>query len=573
MKHSFVALAFYVASISYVAAQVANPVTNTVPLSDVFPPAIPTGGVVELDEQFDPDSGDAEANTSSNLSNGTDPDTAAFGEIFIYSPNEQAVSSLDTVDTDWVIPAGVCDPTTEQPQTVPIYCSSNLNTSSCAHVMIGGAANTIVRMPSTCGPGPYARIASLNVHPNPSTLGLSAAQMAQKPTNEPVFLLTFDFDFTAIPEANEPIFMRADLSDMPGYWDDVVDAPDSRRRSVRAGRELGPMIEPRWGGSFTDWLAKLTTLSAGSNSTRDFNWNSSWTIFDQEIMCKGPPVFNATLKAGINGTAGHNMASILKQLSSHRPSPLDTSISAAPNVTAQFTVAGRANVSYDSPEMTLAAFNFSGLSVPGLITITPGLIINGSMAGNLTLDGQYTATISRNFTPVVFGFGQGESQNGDSESVDTPLNLASANQGFAFNSALDVELAGNLTIHAIPTVQLGINVLNGKLLNSSLFVSVDVHTGVHINGSVVAKEVPPPPPRPEEGLWTWTVAISDSGNSYRASSRPRAPPTPPSSVEGPGPSDAWGRRCWSLPEGYETRPLSPASPPSSPLQKNLYPTR
>jgi hypothetical protein len=103
---------------------------------------------------------------------------------------------------------------------VPIYCSKGLSSSECSHVMIGGAEHTIVKMPQNCGRGPYARVASLDLHPDQNVL--SPYHQSRKPANEPVYLLKFDYselfnrlswnlirDFAVIPEANGPVYMRA----------------------------------------------------------------------------------------------------------------------------------------------------------------------------------------------------------------------------------------------------------------------------------------------------------------------------------------------------------------------------
>ena len=63
--------------------------------------------------------------------------------------------------------------------------------SGCAHIFIGGAEHTIVRMPSSCGLGPYARVASLTPHTNQSIL--SVFHQKNKPANELVYSLTFDY--------------------------------------------------------------------------------------------------------------------------------------------------------------------------------------------------------------------------------------------------------------------------------------------------------------------------------------------------------------------------------------------
>ena len=50
--------------------------------------------------------------------------------------------------------------------------------------------------------------------------------------NIPILVLInieYFIDFAAIPEDNGPIYMRADVTDMLGYWDSVVDSPAERR--------------------------------------------------------------------------------------------------------------------------------------------------------------------------------------------------------------------------------------------------------------------------------------------------------------------------------------------------------
>lgn len=105
-----------------------------------------------------------------------------------------------------------------------MYCSIALSTSECAHVFVGGAEHTIVKLPTNCGRGPFARVASLDLHPNQDVL--STYHQSQKPADEPVYLLKFDYgksfislrsqpesycpqDFSVIPAANGPIYMRA----------------------------------------------------------------------------------------------------------------------------------------------------------------------------------------------------------------------------------------------------------------------------------------------------------------------------------------------------------------------------
>lgn len=72
----------------------------------------------------------------------------------------------------------------------------NNSATGCGHVFIGQAEHTIVKMPSSCGKGPYARIVSLDVHSDQNAL--PAMYNSLKPASESVHLLSFDYNFLAI---------------------------------------------------------------------------------------------------------------------------------------------------------------------------------------------------------------------------------------------------------------------------------------------------------------------------------------------------------------------------------------
>jgi hypothetical protein len=183
-----------------------------VPFDDIFPSDV-VEGTETFDVEFDPDvpnTGSSVYSSSYSTTN-NDENTEAFGEVFIDSPNSQSVSSMALV-SDWVVTS--CDPRSDQPQTVSMrrrfphfhfalslipvnfcqvlaYCSKSMDNSGCAHVFIGGAQHTIVQMPSSCGLGPHARVASLTPHTDQSIL--SAFHQVKKPGNELVYSLSFDY--------------------------------------------------------------------------------------------------------------------------------------------------------------------------------------------------------------------------------------------------------------------------------------------------------------------------------------------------------------------------------------------
>jgi hypothetical protein len=127
--------------------------------------------------------------------------------VFIEAPNPAAVSSVD-IHSDWVVtgcsassdkPQKVCKSSLYIHETIKIvcqvlaYCSKPMGGSGCAHVFIGGATHTIIQMPKSCGKGPYARVASLEPHPDQSILLGHGDHHKRKLADESVYALHFDY--------------------------------------------------------------------------------------------------------------------------------------------------------------------------------------------------------------------------------------------------------------------------------------------------------------------------------------------------------------------------------------------
>ncbi|KAF7354409.1 hypothetical protein MVEN_01129900 [Mycena venus] len=455
---------------------------NIIPFDNIFPDTVPEGSL-SFQEEFDPDSGvgmDSDgAGTSSQLPDDRVEDDTAFGEVFIDSPNANAVSSLE-LSTNWVVTQ--CSQTSDQPQAVAMYCKTDLATSECSHVMIGGAEHTIVKMPTTCGRGPYARVSSLTIHPNQNVL--SPFHQAQKPATEPVYLLEFDYNFAAIPTSNGPVYMRADVTDMPDYWDTVVESPPERKRWLKE-RGLDRKLEQRWWGTFKNWLAKLNTVEKDTSVSRNFHWQDTWTIFHKEVSCPGPPQFEASIDVSFTGTADLNsrygfylQATVVPPAGELFPAPMARRViaihsvqaayvyfSADANAQAQFTLSGEASLQYDSSMIQFASFGFPGLYYPGLLTI---------VTGQLSVSGQFTTRVGYTFPTISFNFGKT-----DPDVVSPAVTPGIFVHGIDLEAGYNVELTGDLSIHAVPTLQLGLSVLGG-----AAFVQVDLYGGVRVNGSV-----------------------------------------------------------------------------------------
>ncbi|KAJ7862936.1 hypothetical protein B0H14DRAFT_2575164 [Mycena olivaceomarginata] len=104
------------------------------------------------------------------------------------------------------------------------------------------------------------RIASLTPHPNQDIL--SPCHQSQNPATEQVYSPKFDYNFAVIPASNGPIYMRADVTDMPDCWDTFVESPERKRWLNERGLEKC-RLEQRWWGSFKNWLSILEDAQSG----------------------------------------------------------------------------------------------------------------------------------------------------------------------------------------------------------------------------------------------------------------------------------------------------------------------
>ncbi|KZV96693.1 hypothetical protein EXIGLDRAFT_407819 [Exidia glandulosa HHB12029] len=337
-------------------------------------------------------------------------------------------------------------------------------------------------MPKSCGRGPYARVAALAPHVNQSILLAHDDHQKRKLADELVYELHFDYNFLAIPEENGPIYMRADVTDMPGYWDSVVDSPPERREWLR---QRG--LQRRWWGVFTDWIKKLNTVDKDTSVSRNFHWRDKWNIFHAEKSCPGPPAYEASLDITLKGKAKFNSRYGFYLQATIVPPNVKAAylyIKADASASATLTVDGMAKVSYDSSTVQFAKFGFPGLYYPGLLTIGPSLEINGFITGELSVQGTLNTHIDYNFPSLDFALGK------TSNDIGPSIQPGGKSQGFDMGAGYNVDMGGDIAIHIVPQVQFGVQILGGQLLDAEAFVRADLFAGLGINGSVSSKVAP-----------------------------------------------------------------------------------
>ena len=150
---------------------------------------------------------------------------------------------------------------------------------------------------------------------------------------------------------------------------------------------------------------------------------------------------------------------------------------------ATFTITGLAAASFDSNQLEIFSAGFPGLYYPGLLTLGPSLHVYAQLTGQLSMSGKFQTSVGYTFPSFDVTIGK-EDSNADSETYDPPVTPSNNNQGYDFSFGYNVALEGSVEAHVVPTLQLGLSILGGQLMDAQIFADADMYAGVAVNGSV-----------------------------------------------------------------------------------------
>jgi len=86
-----------------------------------------------------------------------------------------------------------CDATSTESQVIRLVCTKPEN--GCDDLFLGGAQNTIVRLPDDCAAAPFARVVSTQDDEDQSVPDLIMAELFKRDMQPKVLSLEFDYDF------------------------------------------------------------------------------------------------------------------------------------------------------------------------------------------------------------------------------------------------------------------------------------------------------------------------------------------------------------------------------------------
>lgn len=383
-----------------------------------------------------------------------------------------------------------CDPN-KMDQDIRLVCKSHDTAGAgCDHLSKDmSPEGKIVRLPNSCGKMPFARVGKFWVPEDQSIPQDKMKKIARRDNAAPqVKAMTIDTKFgsgNATQAGNMNIAIQG--ANFPGNPAGNVAAPvkGPKRRSRLADRGffdfVGDAINAISNAANTvvqtvkngvDAVEGATKINENKNTTLPaIDVNKDFPIFSGSISCPATPPsqpFSATLNADVN-TQAHAVITIgIAAVGTIIPpklddfsvfSGIDADINAALHVTAQ------ASGTLDSGVKTLFEQGVPGLDFPGIFSIGPTFQINGQLKSQLEVD--FDMTVNLAYTAknaqLVFPPGSNKKSGGDFAPSDSNLKL-SANPS--------ITAQGTIEGHIIPTVNLGVNFLNG-VAQASVFVDLD----------------------------------------------------------------------------------------------------
>ncbi|GAB1317703.1 chitinase [Madurella fahalii] len=144
-------------------------------------------------------------------------------------------------------------------ETFYAYCNYSPGSAECENLFVGGAEDTIIRLPDHVGEGPFARVVSIERADESHKLPrhhLENRSLGGLEGN-PVWKIKIDYAFHLARQDRGKVQIRVDYTTLLGYWKEITDSPATRRFK----RNYGPIpSEPGFNiGHFRDMVARGET--------------------------------------------------------------------------------------------------------------------------------------------------------------------------------------------------------------------------------------------------------------------------------------------------------------------------
>ncbi|KAF7184582.1 hypothetical protein CNMCM7691_005766 [Aspergillus felis] len=327
---------------------------------------------------------------------GTDPDKMAFTWIRDGSHLE-VFDCPDTHPDDFSV------------QRAKAVCVGGTDEdNNCEDILLGGVEGTVVRLPAHCGPDVYVRAVSFQRSSNST---MPHRLQKRHPTAYKVYDFHYDYDFHQLRRDGGEVYFRADLSNHPGYWKEVVAAAhDSAvKRTADNWRQLDRRF---WSESNEDWLKRFNSLLVQGNTGLKKHYEFQQCLFEATGVCQNADgratayvygEFNTTMDLGMT------LIGTLRNFQFSEAYSYFNQESFSIRMGAGFQAGAR--MYFDSGWVPIGSFDGFGMNsyIKGIFTVNPYFKMDARLEADAYVSAQATGEISishdrfRYYLPVGLG--------------------------------------------------------------------------------------------------------------------------------------------------------------------------
>ncbi|ETS88166.1 hypothetical protein PFICI_01994 [Pestalotiopsis fici W106-1] len=405
-------------------------------------------------------------------------------------------------------------------ETFQFYCNFPADSSQCARIWIGGAEDTIIRMPDHVGEGPFARVVSVRELKTDDDVVLPAHHVEHRTVEgihqtNPVYEVKIDYNFLAISHKRDtdPVYLRVDYTNLLGYWDEVDAADPSKKRSsmpdwqsrvkraamrdkairkrsaplnvtvpmepiaARCGNDgtdvADSSVDKRWWGVIGTWIKKLTTIEKSDLGVIPLGWQDSINLFSAQWGCPGE-TFSANLRMDLEARIQMD-ATYAYYFQGQFIPPASPEVYAylgmEPSAYVGLHLEGNAVMQYSSGRKKIIdTLAYPGLAVKGIAAVGPTLDVYGEIRGKITIHGEANAGATLNFGKAEVYW---PSDAAESEDAQQLLGLDSdvkkpAPDTIAPTFEAGVEIDAQLDVIVTPEANVGIKIGGGSLVSTTI---------------------------------------------------------------------------------------------------------
>ncbi|KAN0123083.1 hypothetical protein V8E52_003036 [Russula decolorans] len=402
-------------------------------------------------------------------------ESGASGSVNIWGP-ANAISDI-TPATGWQITK--CDPTSSK-QDIQLTCKDN--NPDCNHLFQGnGAVNTLVRLPESCGPMPFARVAQHQVlQSNLVTRGNGS--------EVPVHQLTLDTDFgAASPSQGGDVHFSV-------QGQNGRDNSNAVRRSHRRLRSLARSQNHVYRQADGNSTTGGNSTTDGNSTAANIQGSLSVGSFNKTVSANPAPVsFSGSKNLFNDGSGSIDIDTDLQAtvgisavaagtVIPPKLTQFGVTFGLGGNADAKLSVTGDISGQVSSGNITLFQVGIPGLSIPKILDIGPQFTLLGRIDATFGLKNVNAAVeVNYDLGGASFAFPPQDASNTDG--------ISSSSKQVTFSANPDVGATLGASAHLIPQVSLELNALDGAA-STSVFLDLDASLGLQGNVSSVTNPQP-----------------------------------------------------------------------------------